>query len=57
MEARFFVPISAMLAGLVLWLAYIVTRSFSSTVRAWPVHAELAAAAVTGGLIVFSGFA
>jgi hypothetical protein len=56
MEAQFIVPVSTMLAGLGLWLAYIVTRAFSSAVRAWSVQAELAVATVTGGLIVFSSF-
>ncbi len=57
MDARFVVPISTMLIGLGLWLAYMVARAFSRPVKAWPVQAEVAVAVVTGGLIVFSGFA
>ncbi len=56
MDARFVVPISTMLAGLVLWLAWIIARALSPAVRGWPASAELAMAAVTGGLVVYSGF-
>ncbi len=55
MDPSFIVPMSSMLAGLVLWLAYIVARAFSGAVKAWSARAELAVAAVTGGLIVLSG--
>ncbi len=57
MDARFVVPVSTMLLGLGLWLVYAVARAFSSRIRAWPAQGELAVAVVTGGLIVFSGFA
>ncbi len=55
MDPKFIVPVTTMLAGLVLWLAYILARAFSKAVKGWPVSAELAVAVVTGGLIVFSG--
>ncbi len=57
MDARFIVPVSTMLTGLGLWLVYVVARAFSRTIRAWPVQADVVVAVVTGGLVVFSGFA
>ncbi len=56
MDGRFVIPISSMLIGLGLWLAYFVARAFSTAVKGWPPQAELAVALVTGGLIAFSGF-
>ena len=55
MDARFVVPMSTMLAGLVLWLVYVIARALSAAVKAWPLSAELGVAVVTGGLIVSSG--
>ncbi len=55
MEPRFIVPVSTMLAGLGLWLVYVIARALSKAVKAWPASAELAVALVTGGLIVISG--
>ena len=56
MDPRFVLPISTMLAGLVLWLAYLIARAVSSTVKGWPTQVETAVTAAAGGLIVFSGF-
>lgn len=56
MDPRFIVPMSTFLAGLVLWLAWIIARALSPAVRGWPSSAELAVAAATAGLLAYSGF-
>jgi hypothetical protein len=55
MEDKYIVPIAAMLAGLGLWVVYLIVRALSSTVRAWPAQAETGLCLFAGGLIVFSG--
>ncbi len=55
MDPRFLVPVSTMLAGLVVWLAYVIARALSRPVRSWSAQAVLAVAVVTGGLVVISG--
>lgn len=56
MDDKFLVPIAAMLAGLGLWIVYLIVRAMSSSVRAWPPQAETGICLVAGGLVVFSGF-
>ncbi len=55
MDPKFVVPVWTMLAGVALWLAWVIARALSRTVKAWPAGTNLTAAIVTGGLIVVSG--
>lgn len=55
MDDKFFIPIAAMLAGLGLWIMFLIVRAFSGSVRDWPIQAETGVCLVAGGLIVFSG--
>ena len=55
MSDKFFVPIAAMLAGLGLWVLFMIARALSSNVRAWSPTAEAGLCLAAGGLIVFSG--
>jgi ABC-type iron transport system FetAB permease component len=55
MEDKYIVPIAAMLAGLGIWVVYLIVRALSSSVKAWPTQAETGLCLFAGGLIVFSG--
>ena len=57
MGDRFFIPITAMLAGLGVWTAYFVAHVASDAVKQWPASVDVGLALVVGGLIVASGFA
>ena len=57
MDSPFFVPIAAMLTGLGTWVAYLVAREASVTVKHWPARTPAGLALVAGGLIAFSAYA
>lgn len=57
MDSAFFVPVATMLGGLGTWVAYLIARAASASVKAWPVQAPAGVALVAGGLIAFSAYA
>ncbi len=57
MDSPFFVPIATMLGGLGTWVAYLIARGISATVKAWPVQVPAGVALAAGGLIAFSAYA
>lgn len=57
MDSPFFVPIATMLGGLGTWVAYLIARAASATVKALPAQVPAGVALVAGGLIAFSAYA
>jgi hypothetical protein len=57
MDSPFFVPIAAMLTGLGTWVAYLIARAASATVKGWPSQVPAGLALAAGGLIAFSAYA
>lgn len=56
MGGRFFIPMSTMLAGLVLWLAFFVWRLVAGKANAWSPSVTVGICVVAGALIVLSGY-
>ncbi len=57
MDDSFVWPAGVMVAGVGVWIALVVWRTFISRLREWPPWVEPGLCLTAGGLIVLSGFA
>ena len=56
MDSKFFVPIAAMLGGLVVWVVFLIWHAVAGKTGGAP-WLDATLCLVAGGLIVFSGVA
>jgi hypothetical protein len=56
MEKKFFVPAVSMLAGVFVWIVFLVFHETVGEVNGWSTWLEMGLCLAAGGLIVFSGF-
>ena len=53
---KFFVPIAAMLAGIIVFVVFAIWYARAGKTNAWSPRLVTGVCLVAGGLIVFSGF-
>ena len=56
MDGKFFVPITTMLAGVVVFVGFAIWRVLVGKPNAWSPWLIAGVCLVAGGLVVFSGF-
>jgi len=56
MGDKFIVPEVTMVAGILVWVVYVILRQVLRKKVQWSPGVDLVASLVTGSLIVFSGF-
>ncbi len=56
MDSKFIVPIAAMLAGVVVFIAFAIWHAVAGGPNAWSPRLAAGTCLVAGALIVFSGF-
>lgn len=56
MQSQFIVPFAAMLAGMVVWVAFVILRVAVRGKRQWSRGAEVGVCLAAGALVVFSSF-
>jgi len=56
MQDKFIVPEATMVAGVVVWVVYVILRMVLRRKTWWSPPVDVGAALATGALVVFSGF-
>jgi len=56
MQDKFIVPEATMVAGIVVWVVFVILRMVLRKRAPWSPRVDVGACAAAGGLVVFSGF-
>ena len=56
MQDKFIVPEATMVAGIVVWVGFVILRMVLRKRAPWSPRVDVGACAAAGGLVVFSGF-
>jgi hypothetical protein len=55
-EDKYVVPIATMLAGLVVWIAFLIWHAVAASSNEWSPWLEAGLCLAAGGLVAFSAF-
>ncbi len=56
MQDKFIVPVATMIAGIVVWVGFLILRAALRRKVQWSPRVEVGASFAVGGLVAFSGF-